>query len=504
MKNLFAIIMVLVFGATLASAQNTENRDDVVKCAQEGNDVCQTLLGKWIFEGSHGYQQDYEKAVAWWMQAAKKNNDEAVANLGFCYMYGMGVAADSTTASRLFEKALKLGNKQVETIHDSLAATGVVFSNMLLAKCYKLGYGVKANASKALQYYKKAAELDNVEAMREAAIMMRSSKDDTAALATFDKAMQKGDVASTYYYGKMLCEGRGAARNVKAGVETIRKAADKGYAAAQYELAEAYANGSGVDSNAAEAFRWYSAAARSGNRAAWWQKAECYRNGIGTYIDFEEAMECYAKAADLGYQNKLGALLSGESTEWKDTPFMHYLRGMRQLLVNPNPNEAIKEFSALPKQMNVRKTMEAVCMSHHLYNKRNIAKAAKQLQALSSNNHRAAFEYAMLLLKGEGIDKDVAKAEKMLTALAAEGYAPAVCWLADAYYDGTLLKKDRSKALLLYLQLEKSQRLTDLGAGRLIDAYKNGDGVKADAQRVEQLKKYRVYDVNKLLAMIKM
>lgn len=491
--------MALAAICLAATAQNNADRDSVVACAQAGNDSCQNLLGKWIFEGSHGYIQDYEKAVAWWMAAAKKDNDRALANLGFCYFYGLGVKADSATAERLFEKAFKKGNSRLLAIHDSLANAGSAFSAALLGKCYKMAYGVRRDLTKSLKYYKMAADRGDVIAMREAAIMMRGNKDDESSVAMFKSAMQKGDVVATYYYGKMLCEGRGIAKDQAKGVSYIRMAAEKDYAAAQYELAEAYANGNGVTKNSAEALKWYEKAALGGNRASWWQLAESHRNGIGTAVDFEEALEYYAKASNEGFHNKLNAILSGENQEWKDDAFIHYLRGMRLLQVEGKPEAAMKEFEKLPKAMMERQVMVSLCMMHPSYAKRNMKKAVSQLTKLQASSRRAAFELALLQLKGEEMTKDVDKAEKTLAKMAKEGYSKAICFLADAYYTGDVLNKDHGKAVLLYLQAEKQQRLSAMGAARLAQAFSNGEGMKVDKDRAAKLEKYRAYDVDALL-----
>lgn len=493
------IIITLTCSAVIAQAEDSVVAK-TVQCAQKGNDVCQTLLGKWIFEGSHGYQQDYGKAVAWWMQAAKQNNDEATAYLGFCYQFGWGVEADSATAAHLFVKALKLGNDNLVKIHDSLANNGTVFSAMLLAHCYKMAICVRRDAAAAQKYYVLAAKQGNREAMREAGILMRTAKEDAAALDMFKQAMERSDIVATYYYGKMLCEGRGTTKDMTTGVGYIQQAADKGYAAAQYELAEAYAKGYGVAKDASAAFGWYRKAALGGNRAAWWQLAECYREGHGTAMDYEEALECYAKAWSEGYHNKLTELLSGGNSQWKNTPFLHYLRGMRLLKVENNPDAAMKEFGKLSKQMNVRQTMESLCLLHPSYVKKNEKKAVKQLQKLAvTGDHRATYELALLQMRGEGMDKDVAKAEKALRELAKQGYAPAINYLADSYFEGRGLKQNKTQAILLYLQAEQVCRLSSVGALRLSDAFRDGDGMKVNTERAEELRKYRAYDIKSLL-----
>lgn len=502
MKKIIALT-ILVMTASLAMAQTDNDTAKVVRCAQAGNDTCQNLLGKWIFEGSHGYAKDYSKALSWWMLSAKQNNKEATANLGFCYLYGLGVDKDSNTASRLFEKALKLGNKQVIRVHDSLAHAGNVFSAMLLGKCYRLAVGVTRNERTAAGYYLLAAEKGNIEAMREAAILKRSAKEDKEALALFRKATEKGDVVSTYYYGKMLCEGRGTATNPTKGVDYLRLAADKDYPAAQYELANAYARGEGVNQDEPLAFYWYTKAAQGGNRAAWWEKAERLRLGKGVTMDYEAALDCYTKAYDMGFHNKLKALLSDDGSEWKGSPFMQYLHAMRLLEIDHDPNTALVEFAKLSKQSTAAKTMEALCMLQPACKKMNVKKAVKELRKQEATVQRASYELAMLQIAGNGLDKDVAKSEKSLKALADSGYARALNFLADCYYEGRIFAKNKGKAILLYLRAEKQHCLSATGASRLAQAFRYGDGVQTDDAHAEKLEKYRSSSVSTILEMVK-
>ena len=503
MKRIFLTIISLTIAGLCANGQTADTANSVVKCAQAGNDTCQNRLGKWLYEGSHGYQKDPAKAAQWWLQAAKQNNSEATANLGFCYMYGTGVDRDSSTASRLFEKAIKMGNKHVIGIHDSLARRGTVFSAMLLAHCHRVAIGVERNERTAVRYYLMAAAKGNVEAMREAAILKRSAKEDREALDLFRKAMEKGDVVATYYYGKMLCEGRGAAKDASKGVACLSRAAEKDYPAAQYELANAYANGTGVRADEAQAFRWYTQAAMGGNRAAWWERAERLRLGKGVSMDYEAALECYTKAYGMGYNNKLKALLAGDNQEWKETPFMQYLHAVRLLEVDNDPNAAKAEFAKLSKQMPAAKTMEAVCMLHPAFKKANVKKAVKELQKRAATDQRAAFELAMLQIAGNGVEKDVAKAEKTLNTMAGNGYWRAVNYLADCYYEGCNVAKNKDKAILLYLRAERQQCLTTGGATRLAQAFRNGEGMKADTGRAEKLEKYKATESKALLELVK-
>ena len=90
-----------------------------------------------------------------------------------------------------------------------------------------------------------------------------------------------------------------------------------------------------------------------------------------------------------------------------------------------------------------------------------------------------------------------------LTTMANNGYARAVNYLADCYYEGRNFSKNKEKAILLYLRAEKLQCLTTTGAMRLAQAFRDGDGMKADVDRADKLEKYKASETRTLLEMVK-
>lgn len=64
-------------------------------------------------------------------------------------------------------------------------------------------------------------------------------------------------------------------------------------------------------------------------------------------------------------------------------------------------------------------------------------------------NEDAQFEYAKILLRGEGVAPNKSEALRSLHDLAQRGYAIAQAFLADLYWRGTHVKRDHTQALLL-------------------------------------------------------
>ena len=74
---------------------------------------------------------------------AAEGDPDAILQLGKCYLYGTGVAENTTEAARCFERAAKSGN--VEAIFQ-------------VGNCYLYGQGYPKNTSIAISYYLQAAE----------------------------------------------------------------------------------------------------------------------------------------------------------------------------------------------------------------------------------------------------------------------------------------------------------------------------------------------------------
>ena len=54
----------------------------------EGNSSAMNDLGACFYEGSRGFEQNFEKAVHYYKMAAEKGNRQSQENLGYCYYYG--------------------------------------------------------------------------------------------------------------------------------------------------------------------------------------------------------------------------------------------------------------------------------------------------------------------------------------------------------------------------------------------------------------------------------
>lgn len=88
-------------------------------------------------------KKDYNSAVQYYYESAKRGYASAQCNLGYYYENGLGVAKDLYEAVKWYRKAAEQGSKVAQ---------------YNLGLCYEFGRGVTKNITEAVKWYRKAAE----------------------------------------------------------------------------------------------------------------------------------------------------------------------------------------------------------------------------------------------------------------------------------------------------------------------------------------------------------
>ena len=166
-------------------------------------------------------KKDYNSAVQYYYESAKRGYASAQCNLGYCYRKGLGVARDDYEAVKWYRKATEQGE---------------VTAQCHLGYCYEKGLGVTKDEYEAVKWYRKAAEQGNADAQCN--------------------------------LGYCYDEGLGVTKDQYEAVKWYRKAAEQGNKAAQYNLGQCYEFGTGVTKNITEAVKWYRKAAEQGQENA--------------------------------------------------------------------------------------------------------------------------------------------------------------------------------------------------------------------------------------------
>jgi TPR repeat protein len=132
---------------------------------------------------------------------------------------------------------------------------------------YEYGKGVDRDPVKAVEWYRKAAELGLVTAQLELGDLYRIGEgvqqDYFEAAKWFRRAAEQGHPIGENTIGYMYCRGEGVSRDYRHGAEWLQKAADQNNALAQSNLGVLYQNGLGVPLSYPEAYKWFTLAANS-------------------------------------------------------------------------------------------------------------------------------------------------------------------------------------------------------------------------------------------------
>lgn len=135
----------------------------------------------------------------------------------------------------------------VKAFDSWLAAAGRedVGAQMAVAECYRDGVGTEADSTKAMEWYTKAAEAGNVDALIYLGNYYAEAEDYESALVWYTKAAEQGDAAAQCTVGIFYDNGYGTTENVGLAVYWYEKSAAQNYGRAEYLLGQCYEYGDG-------------------------------------------------------------------------------------------------------------------------------------------------------------------------------------------------------------------------------------------------------------------
>ena len=178
-------------------------------------------LGEMHYEGL-GVAKDFNKGFTLVDHAYKNGYQLAGYRLGLVYQNGIGgVEADKNQAERYFESSRQMIDRAAETGNPEwLYAKG----NM-----YMYGNGVSKSANMAIDYYRKAAEMNYPPALYKLYVALDKTSPQQA-IEYLTRSAEQGYVKAQALLGRILLD-----RRNKQGYEWIRQAADKNHS---YALAQ--------------------------------------------------------------------------------------------------------------------------------------------------------------------------------------------------------------------------------------------------------------------------
>jgi uncharacterized protein len=192
------------------------------------------------------------------------------------------------------------------------AAAGGREAATLLGRLYQDGLGVKLDKALAAQWYRRGAELGDLEGTFAFAVLLADGdgiqKNRAGAAELFEAAAQKGHALANYNLAQLYFKGDGKPESPDKGALHLQYAAEQGVAAAQYDLATLYATGTGVPANAVQAGIWLEKAAMLGHTEAEVEFAAMLFQGTAVAPSQARGAALFRSAADKGNpiaQNRL-------------------------------------------------------------------------------------------------------------------------------------------------------------------------------------------------------
>ena len=229
-------------------------------------------------------QMAYAEAFNYYRKAADKEDGHAYYRLGVLYQKGWGVTASEKKAVEYFQKAADKQDpdgqyelayyyfsqhdyEEALTCAEKSASQNVADAAYLLGHLYEQGKGVEVDLKKALEWYEKAAPL-NDEAKINVAIFCLHGKGTEPkykkAFLLFDELAKKDMTDSYNFLGYMYDNGLGTEKNEEEACRWYRKGAEANDRVAQYNLATSLWAGQGVAQDREEALNWFRQSASQG------------------------------------------------------------------------------------------------------------------------------------------------------------------------------------------------------------------------------------------------
>ena len=299
------------------------------RSAKQKNKFAQFSLANLYYYGS-GVEKDLSQAFLWYQRSSSQGQPYAAYSIAQMYRYGEYVTKDNDTAQRYYQQALS-GFLKIE--NDDMANDDLFYK---LGQMFKLGLGTDSDVTKAIEYFRRSAEMNNKNGLfeygkalligehipqntdsavklLEKAVKLKNSnakrflaleyisgehleQDIEKGIALLTECADSGDVIACYRLGKIYLQGEIMSQNLDKAEKYLLLAEDSEYA--QYALAKLYLQEEKYDIQ--KAVNYFENCADK-NHWASYQLGRIYLFGAeGFTKDKEQAIEWFTKSANDG------------------------------------------------------------------------------------------------------------------------------------------------------------------------------------------------------------
>ena len=211
-----------------------------LKSAQEGNKFAQYSLANLYYYGN-GVEKDLSQAFWWYRKSSEQGQPYASYAVAQMYSKGEYVAENKETAQRYYKAALS-GFLELES--KDQADDNLFYK---IGVMYKNGLGTEADISKAIDYFKRSAEMNNKNGLYEygkALIQGNHIEADLEkGLECVEKAMKLKNSNAKRFFALEYISGEHFSQDIEKGLFMLTECADKGDSFACFQLGQFYLKG---------------------------------------------------------------------------------------------------------------------------------------------------------------------------------------------------------------------------------------------------------------------
>ena len=211
-----------------------------LKSAQEGNKFAQYSLANLYYYGN-GVEKDLSQAFLWYRKSSEQGQPYAPYAVAQMYDKGEYVSQSEETAQRYYKVALS-GFLELES--KDQADDNLFYK---IGVMYKNGLGTEADISKAIDYFKRSAEMNNKNGLYEYGKTLIQGKyieaDLNKGLECIEKAMKLKNSNAKRFFALEYISGEYFSQDIEKGLFMLTECADKGDSFACFQLGQFYLKG---------------------------------------------------------------------------------------------------------------------------------------------------------------------------------------------------------------------------------------------------------------------
>ena len=287
----------------------------------------QYRIGKMYCYGS-GTEQNYQKAFEWFERSAKQKNKFAQYSLANLYYYGNGVEKDLSLAFLWYQKSSAQGQPYASYVIAQMYSKGEYVSQSeetaqryykdalsgflkleskdqaddnlyyKLGSMFKNGLGTDIDMDRAIDYFKRSAEMNNKNGLYEygKALLLGEHipQDKEKAVKLLEKAIKLENINAKRFLALEYISGEHLEQNIEKGLDMLTECADSGDTYSCYKLGKIYFKGDIVLQDLDKAEKYVLSA--KDNEFTQYAFGKLYLQK--EKYDILKAIDCFEKSAD--------------------------------------------------------------------------------------------------------------------------------------------------------------------------------------------------------------